>query len=649
MVDVINIDSGQDIQIYNDNFNFKVFAGPGAGKTHFLTYNIKKIIENSRKLKIDSNRKVACITYTNVAVDEIKSRLDVYSKYVYVSTIHSFLNEYIIQPYNEQLKIILQKKYIIIIPKNIKITVRREGFSLLNQEQAVKLLEKISEKDPILYKKLSIYAKKVSFFDNFKINLNNIDFENENLNIQYGNVNNFNKKEIETIKNKMLEVCGVLDYNDILLFSYILIKNFKLIQYSIRYLFPYLLIDEYQDTTQIQNAIVQIFAASKTVSVGVVGDCAQAIYGFAGSNYNDFLQLEMSAKEMRIYKIEGNRRSKQNIVHFLNYIRQNDSYINKQYCVGENKDGGKVIFLLNENNTLDVWNYIPSNTISICRRWTDTFLTVPDIPKDELFALENIYNINRFALGNDMTSMFVDDIPGWVAQIKFISNIKDKINSKNFISIIKECEKIFDLSALNKTVGNQTKTYCEINKFIQKMRNINENENYFNICNYINESAQRIDLPIVKYFEVHDENNDKEEGIIVELLRYLNVLSYSTLRKISKEIFVEDSKHVTIHRVKGKEYQNVLVKYETADFLNDELYDLLKEPELFNDLGKREFPRNSENPRVAYVGFSRAIEGLYVQVRATAKEFEIVEEKFNKYMKENNIIEKFYQVIDLNN
>ena len=69
------IESSQLVNIHNDDFNFKVYAGPGAGKTHFLIENIKDIIENSKKLKQDVNRKVLCITYTNVAVDEIKSRL----------------------------------------------------------------------------------------------------------------------------------------------------------------------------------------------------------------------------------------------------------------------------------------------------------------------------------------------------------------------------------------------------------------------------------------------------------------------------------------------------------------------------------------------------------------------------------------------
>lgn len=652
MADAISIKSEQDIEIYNDEFNFKVFAGPGAGKTYFIIENIKVIISKSQKLKIDENRRIACITYTNVAVDEIKRRLESYGKYVHVSTIHSFLNEFVITPYIEQLKILLKDMFGIIIPPKTKITVRKEGFSLLDKEQVEKLLGLLKEGNLALYEKLSNKntSKKVSFFDKFKLNIKGINLDVENIKLSYDKVSYWGDAEIAFIKNKILESTGVLDYEDILLFSYLLIKNFKQIQYSIRYIFPYILIDEFQDTTKIQNKIIQIIGNSKTVSIGVIGDCAQAIYGFAGSNYNDFLNFKLPSKEMKEYVIDGNRRSKQNIVYFLNYIRQKDKHLCKQYCIGDNKEGGEVVFLLSEDENINVNEYLPTNTISICRRWTDTFLTVSDIPKEELEALKEIYNTNRFAFGNDTSSMFIEDAPGWVSQIKFITSIKEKIKNKNFSSIIKECSKIFLLDDFQNPQKNQLRNYLELKKFISLVDKINEKDNYYNICKYTNECAKEIQLPIKNFFETFegDNANDYNENYIL-LLSNLNLLTYPTLMKIANEVFVEDSKHVTIHRVKGKEFENVLVKYETADFVNDELLNLLYAPDLFQDLGLNNLPKNSENPRIAYVGFSRAINGLFIQLRTNIAKFKEIEKKFDVYMKENNIKNTFYMVIDLNN
>ena len=73
------ITSQDDLKIYNDDNNFRIFAGPGAGKTHLVIENIKLIIKNSKKLKFNNQRKILCITYTNAAVDEIIRRFGSFS------------------------------------------------------------------------------------------------------------------------------------------------------------------------------------------------------------------------------------------------------------------------------------------------------------------------------------------------------------------------------------------------------------------------------------------------------------------------------------------------------------------------------------------------------------------------------------------
>ena len=69
----------------------KVYAGPGAGKTHFLVENIKNIIATNSLITQSRMRKVLCVTYTNAAVDEIKRRLDKFTEHVEVYTIHGFI------------------------------------------------------------------------------------------------------------------------------------------------------------------------------------------------------------------------------------------------------------------------------------------------------------------------------------------------------------------------------------------------------------------------------------------------------------------------------------------------------------------------------------------------------------------------------
>lgn len=77
--------------------HFRVSAGPGAGKTHWLVEHIKNVLHKSTRL--EKTRKVACITYTNIGVETILNRLNTTINQVEVSTIHSFLYKHIVKPY----------------------------------------------------------------------------------------------------------------------------------------------------------------------------------------------------------------------------------------------------------------------------------------------------------------------------------------------------------------------------------------------------------------------------------------------------------------------------------------------------------------------------------------------------------------------
>lgn len=91
---MIKIDSDTLIPIEN---HFRVAAGPGAGKTYWLVKHIKNVLHHSQRLK--KTRKIACITYTNIAVETVLNRLGTNINQVEVSTLHSFLYKHILKPY----------------------------------------------------------------------------------------------------------------------------------------------------------------------------------------------------------------------------------------------------------------------------------------------------------------------------------------------------------------------------------------------------------------------------------------------------------------------------------------------------------------------------------------------------------------------
>ena len=114
-----------------------------------------------------------------------------------------------------------------------------------------------------------------------------------------------------------------------------------------------------------------------------------------------------------------------------------------------------------------------------------------------------------------------------------------------------------------------------------------------------------------------------------------------------EQVFTEDSKYLTIHKTKGKEYDSVLVnlvpvKKERAwgDILN-----ALENPIIFHEKISDEV---TEFIRLAYVAFSRARNNLYIHLKNTKEDIQTLLGKLEEYCKTKNIGEPFYEIIDLN-
>ena len=126
--------------------NIRVFAGPGAGKTHFLVENIKNIISTNKKITGSKNRKVLCITYTNAAVDEIRRRLDRFSDTADICTIHGFIIDNIIKPFQDKLREIMRYDFAIEVESKGIISSQIEGLGILHGVDKEKIYTFIKDK-----------------------------------------------------------------------------------------------------------------------------------------------------------------------------------------------------------------------------------------------------------------------------------------------------------------------------------------------------------------------------------------------------------------------------------------------------------------------------------------------------------------------
>jgi DNA helicase-2/ATP-dependent DNA helicase PcrA len=132
-----------------------------------------------------------------------------------------------------------------------------------------------------------------------------------------------------------------MDFDDLLFKTNILLRDFPDVLYKYQHQFKYLLVDEYQDTNFSQYLIIKQLAALNE-NICVVGDDAQSIYGFRGANIQNILNFKNDYPDVKVYKLEQNYRSTQNIVKAANsIISLNEDQIQKDVWT-ENTEGSKI-------------------------------------------------------------------------------------------------------------------------------------------------------------------------------------------------------------------------------------------------------------------------------------------------------------------
>lgn len=287
----------------NIEHHFRVFAGPGAGKTHWLTEHIRNVLHNSDSLA--KSRKVACITYTNIAVETILGRLGTSADRVEVSTIHSFLYKHVLKPYafliasDYGLNVSDVDGHDDIILSNYKFLTdwktKTRQLSIRDDAAVVKAFRAIKWKFDAAgdLKPLTDFRQKVGTYS-----------------IKTASYLEYKKMAWEK---------GVIHHDDVLFFSYQIIKKNAFVLDVIRAKFPYIFIDEFQDSSSIQVAIFKSIGIGESI-IGVIGDTAQSIYKFQGADPKEFKKFDLPG--IVDYLIEDNKRSSNEIVDFLNFIRK---------------------------------------------------------------------------------------------------------------------------------------------------------------------------------------------------------------------------------------------------------------------------------------------------------------------------------------
>lgn len=635
MVEVIH--SSDNLHIYNDDKHLKIYAGPGAGKTHLLIENIKKLIQHSAKLQ-SGFRKLLCITYTNVAADEIRNRLGTFNQYVVVSTIHSFLNEFVIKPNQLQLKEIIKENFGLIIDKEQKLSSVQEGFSTLSGHKK----EEIHQYFELHYPEI----KTEQYVDLSRTKMTEVQIGITSLNSANNSVNEKISLEYDTkkmditlafaIKEYVWNVAGRLSFDEILYFGYTVLEKYQLSTHLIRCEFPYILIDEYQDTNPIQNKIVKVLSEKECI-VTVIGDVAQSIYSFQGADYREFHKFTLDSKlPIQNYVIKGNRRSTQNVIDFVNYLRYRDKELNEQTCEMNLSSNGKVTFLLQRDKNhfeTPLESIIDRDTVVLCRKWSEVFKYISNVSEGQQKLLNEISNAYSFVLRRNFETEIESKREAWIKSMIMIVELEDAHQRRCIPSALKVLDEYLEINSLLHRFTEDSNQLLVKVMHLWDFANqcVRETSLLKDVVMKINAEMVASGLSIKSMLKYPLPG---EEDYIESVYKHIDKLEYSSAKTITKEIYSPDSKYMTIHKAKGAEFSHVLINIEPAPRLDGKdcnPVDIICDPFIFDDgngLAKYE-----EFTRIIYVAASRAKDKLYVHLQGDEETAQKIDAALDRYCK----------------
>ena len=546
----MNFNEAQKKAIESIHGPMLILAGAGAGKTRVITNRIANMIKNHKILP----EEILAVTFTTKAAKEMKERVEkMVSKRIEISTFHSF-----------SLKILKQYYKELDYEKNFTI------YDVLDQMNIINVIMKKNNFET----KESTYEI-ANFISKFKEgNVKKIDFSNVII-----------FEEIVSQYNNIMKQNNAMDFSDILINLNKLLDISEILN-EIQEKFKYIMVDEYQDTNNIQYEIIRKIS-KKYKNICVVGDENQSIYGFRGANIQNILDFEKDYPDATIIKLDINYRSTQNIVNASNAViihnkERIDKIIKSNNEIGEKinynlygseyEEAKKVIeqieiniknndydnaILYRVNNQSRIFEeYLSQKKIKYVVKDGEEFHKRKEI-RNILFVLNFIYNNDDFYnafrainMPRKMISMSTMQLISNLA-LKHDITLLEAMMYSNLLNINKlQQEYIYNFAKFIKEILEKNK---KISTIVEEICNRGyyeylktESIDYLDKMDNINEFKRSIE---------EFENNNQKEGIelLSEFLEHIENLNVKNQNESNAV------KLMTIHSSKGLEFNNVFI------------------------------------------------------------------------------------------
>ncbi|NME10286.1 ATP-dependent helicase [Paraclostridium bifermentans] len=577
-----------------------VLAGPGSGKTRVITYRIVNMVLNNNI----NPKNILAISFTKASSTEMKNRAlslsqDVRLNKVSYGTFHSVFFRILRFFEKYELDCILDEK-------NKKFAIRGilKNLNIENAEDDDTILNVINE---ISYVKNELMDK--------------LDFDPEILSKdEFIKAYNMYEDYKESIKK--------IDFDDMLIKTYHLLRNNKRVLERVRNAYRYILVDEFQDINKVQFEVIKLIASPNN-NIFVVGDEDQSIYGFRGSRPDFLLEFERYFENSKKYVLDINYRSKQGITDTANKLIQFNENRYEKVIKCDREEKGSVNYIKTEDSEEEA-KFIARDIISKCE---DNCVNYDDVA---VIYRTNIQSRALVDVFMDMHIPFVvrDSIvtiyDHWVAKdlLAYLRLGIDTTLSEDWIRIINKPFRYISKDSIKLASEDRDFIGALINKgglHPKQVKTLNDLEidlSYLKTLSPKNAiSYIRTSLDYDRYVLDYCSNRKIKPNGLIEILNELESSSsnFKTINeylehieKVKSEI-VENRNNknsegvifTTMHSAKGLEFPYVyIIGVNEGTIPHEKSYDI-------EDEEKRKSAIEEER-RLFYVGITRAQDELHI-------------------------------------
>lgn len=588
-----------------------ILAGAGSGKTRVLTHRIAYLVED-KGVKPWS---ILAITFTNKAAKEMKERIaqllsEDSVRDMWVSTFHSMCVR-ILRRYADRLG---YDRYFTIYDTADQKALLKDTIKLLN----------INEKNF----QVGMVMGAMSHYKNQLITP-------EEATRDAGS--DFRLKQIAkiyTAYEHKLKENNAMDFDDLLLNTYLLFKAHEDVLNYYQNKFQYILVDEYQDTNGAQYKLVEMLAA-KHQNICVVGDDDQSIYGWRGADITNILEFEQDFKDAIVIKLEQNYRSTKNILDAANSVVAHNKGRKTKKLWTENKAGEQISIIptINEYKEAETVVKCIINAIEKEARDYKNFAILYRINAQSRVLEEKMISESiPYRLLGGIRFYERKEIKDILSYLKVICNPKDDIAMKRIINVPKRgigetsIERLSEYAYENHMDFFEAAHYCrEMNilgpapsqkvlNFVSLIEDLQEvakqNDIKLLIESLLEKTEYKAYLGVTEPDTIEDRLSNIDE-LISKAIYYMDNADEPSLDAFLEEValvadvdnYDEESNSVvlmTLHSAKGLEFPIVFMPG-----LEDGLF-----PSYMSITDGEE--KVEEERRLCYVGITRAREKLYI-------------------------------------